>query len=56
MEAGASPSIEDFEGNTALHVKCYGESGKSSEMEAIETLLHYGGKLTVRNSRVSTRG
>lgn len=53
VDAGASPSIEDLEGNTALHVKCYGEAGKESDVGCVEMLLHYGAKMTLRNSRVS---
>ena len=52
MEAGVKPSVEDLEGNTPLHVKCYGEAGKPSEMEAINALIEYGAKLTARNTRV----
>jgi ankyrin repeat protein len=53
MDNGASPSVEDFEGNTALHVKCYGEAGKESEVECVEMLLDFGAKITLRNNRVS---
>ena len=55
LNAGIKVSVEDNEGNTPLHVKCYGETGKSSEIEAIQLLLGQGAKLTVRNSRVSKK-
>ena len=54
MEMGASPSVEDSEGNTPLHVKCYGETGYPTEMDAIAILLASGAKMTVRNNRVSS--
>ena len=53
MEAGARPSVEDSEGNTPLHVKCYGETGEPSEMGAVALLLAMGAKLAARNHRVS---
>lgn len=53
MDLGASPNLEDMEGNTPLHVKCYGENGKVSELEAVEMLLGCGAKIDVRNNRVS---
>ena len=52
MDLGACPNLEDMEGNTPLHVKCYGENGKPSELEAVEMLLNCGAKLGVRNSKV----
>ena len=56
MEAGARVSVEDAEGNTPLHVKCYGESGQPSEMEAIHLLLEQGARMDVRNNRVRAPG
>ena len=53
MEMGATPSVMDLEGNTPLHVKCYGETGHPTERDAISVLLENGAKLTVRNNRVS---
>ena len=52
IDAGAKPNLEDLEGNTALHVKCYGETGQPSELGAIQLLLDNGAKLTARNNRV----
>ena len=54
MNVGATPSAEDMEGNTPLHVKCYGETGKPSETEAVNILISSGAKLDIRNSRVSS--
>ena len=54
MDAGALPSAEDKEGNTPLHVKCYGETGKPSETEAVSVLLQAGSKLDIRNSKART--
>ena len=53
MDNGCHPSLEDSEGNTPLHVKCYGETDQQSETAAIDLLLQCGAKLTMRNSRVS---
>ncbi len=52
MEAGALVNVEDLEGNTPLHVKCYGEVNKPAEMEAINMLLECGAKIALRNSKV----
>ena len=46
-------NAEDSEGNTPLHVKCYGETNQQSETECIEMLLDRKANLTIRNSRVS---
>ena len=52
IDAGAKPNLEDLEGNTPLHVKCYGETEQPSELGAIQLLLDNGAKLTARNNRV----
>ena len=54
LDAGAKVSVEDGEGNTPLHVKCYGEAGLESELGAIQLLLDQGAALTCRNNRVGT--
>ncbi|KAJ8299500.1 hypothetical protein KUTeg_023560 [Tegillarca granosa] len=51
LDAGAMVDAEDSEGNTPLHVKCYGESNKPSEMTSIELLLQRGASLVKRNFR-----
>lgn len=51
LEAGAHVNAEDSESNTPLHVKCYGETGKPSELECIEMMLNKNVNLTIRNSR-----
>ena len=53
MEAGIKVNVEDAEGNTTLHVKCYGETGNLSELDVIEMLVENGADLVVRNNRVS---
>ena len=45
-------NAEDSEGNTPLHVKCYGETNEQSEIECIQILLERNVSLTIRNSRV----
>ena len=55
MEAGIKVNVEDAEGNTTLHVKCYGETGNLSELDAIDMLIANGADLTIRNNRVSNR-
>ena len=47
-------NAEDSEGNTPLHVKCYGETNEQSEIECIQILLERNVSLTIRNSRVRT--
>ncbi|XP_053383962.1 uncharacterized protein LOC123536322 isoform X2 [Mercenaria mercenaria] len=51
LEAGAHVNAEDSESNTPLHVKCYGETGKPSDIECIQMLLNKNVSLTIRNSR-----
>ena len=55
MEAGAAVDAEDAEGNMPLHVKCYGETDKPSEMACIQLLIDSGADVTARNHRVRTR-
>ena len=55
LDAGALINGEDSEGNTPLHVKCYGETGRPSELGCVELLLECDAKLTARNKRVSMR-
>ena len=49
-------NAEDSEGNTPLHVKCYGETNQASETECIEMLLNRNASLIIRNSRVCEIG
>ena len=53
MDNGANIGAEDAEGNTCLHVKCYGEIDKASEMDCIELLLAREASPVKRNNRVS---
>lgn len=53
LDAGAMVDAEDVEGNTPLHVKCYGESNKPSDVTSIELLLNKNASLSKRNTRVS---
>lgn len=55
LDSGIKVSVEDNEGNTPLHVKCYGETRKPSEIQAIDMLLKQGAKLIVRNTRVGAK-
>lgn len=52
LDAGAMVDAEDVEGNTPLHVKCYGESNKPSDLTSIELLLNKNASLSKRNTRV----
>ena len=52
MDNGANIGAEDAEGNTCLHVKCYGEIEKPSEMDCIELLLAREANPVKRNTRV----
>lgn len=51
LDSGALVDAEDSEGNTPLHVKCYGETGKSGEISSIELLLHKNANICKRNNR-----
>ncbi|KAK3101728.1 hypothetical protein FSP39_005894 [Pinctada imbricata] len=51
LDSGAMVDAEDSEGNTPLHVKCYGESGRPSDMTSIEILLNKNANLCKRNNR-----
>lgn len=53
MDNGANIGAEDAEGNTCLHVKCYGEMDKPTEMDCIELLLAREASPVKRNNRVS---
>jgi len=56
ITAGALINIEDEEGNSPLHVKCYGETGKETELDCIETLIVNRARVLNRNHRVSGGG
>ncbi|XP_048588484.1 uncharacterized protein LOC116619849 isoform X3 [Nematostella vectensis] len=51
LEAGANIDCVDHDGNTPLHVKCYGETGEPTDLECIEKMLMKGAPLTIRNDR-----
>ncbi|XP_059170627.1 uncharacterized protein LOC131952123 [Physella acuta] len=51
LDNGADIDAEDSEGNTCLHVKCYGQIDQPTEMAAIKTLLDEEAKLLKRNKR-----
>ncbi|XP_070560695.1 uncharacterized protein [Ptychodera flava] len=51
LDNGGYINAEDSEGNTALHVKCYGESGKPTQTECIQLLLESNISLTHRNCK-----
>lgn len=36
---GSNIDSVDHDGNTPLHVKCYGESGEATDLECIEKLV-----------------
>ena len=39
LEAGSNIDSVDQDGNTPLHVKCYGESGEVTDLECIEKMV-----------------
>lgn len=51
LDNNANINAEDEEGNTPLHVKCYGETERPSELECIEFLLAKEAVITKRNKR-----
>ena len=39
LEAGADIDAVDHDGNSPLHVMCYGEEGQHSQLDCIEILV-----------------
>ena len=52
IDAGALVNTEDDEGNSPLHVKCFGETNKPTETGCIELLIQNRARLLARNQRV----
>lgn len=52
IDTGALVNISDDEGNSPLHVKCFGETNKPSEIDCIEMLIKDRARLVARNHRV----
>ncbi|PIK38560.1 hypothetical protein BSL78_24599 [Apostichopus japonicus] len=50
IEAGANLNAEDSEGNTPLHVKCYGEANKPTAVDCIKEMVR-GKNLKLENSK-----
>ena len=51
LEAGANIDAVDDDGNSPLHVLCYGEVGKDTQLDCIEILLQKMPPLTTRNKK-----
>ncbi|XP_028403348.1 uncharacterized protein LOC114526043 isoform X2 [Dendronephthya gigantea] len=51
LEAGADIDAVDDDGNSPLHVMCYGEEGKDAKLDCIEILLRSNPLLTTRNKK-----
>ncbi|CAF0731036.1 unnamed protein product [Didymodactylos carnosus] len=49
IESNATIDAPDHDGNTPLHIKCLGETGKPSELKTIKILHEYGAELCKRN-------
>lgn len=41
LEAGADIDAVDDDGNSPLHVMCYGEEGNETHLDCIEILVSY---------------
>jgi hypothetical protein len=52
LDYGGDVNATDLDGNSPLHVKCYGEKGKPSDLEAIEMLLYYDADYAAKNKKV----
>ncbi|XP_067933694.1 uncharacterized protein [Watersipora subatra] len=50
-DAGALINTIDDEGNSPLHVKCFGETNKPTQLECIEMLIENRARLLARNQR-----
>lgn len=53
LDNGADVNISDLDGNSPLHIRCYGEKDYPSEIEAIELLIHHKANSTSKNKKVS---
>lgn len=53
LDYGADVNITDLDGNTPLHVRCFGEKTLPSENGAIELLIYNKADFTSRNKKVS---
>ena len=51
IDYGAEVNAADLDGNTPLHVKCYGEKNKPSELQVIEMLLFNDANYIARNKK-----
>lgn len=51
LEAGGDIDAVDDDGNSPLHVTCYGEDGNPSELALIEIQLKHGPSLTAKNKK-----
>lgn len=54
LEAGADIDAVDNDGNTPLHVMCYGEQGHDTQLDSIEILVSCNGILAKRHLFIST--
>ncbi|CAL1541164.1 unnamed protein product [Lymnaea stagnalis] len=51
LENGAEVGVEDAEGNTCLHTKCYGEIDRPTDLKCISLLLEWGASVLKRNKK-----
>lgn len=52
LDFGANVNIQDLDGNTPLHVRCYGEKNTLADNDAIEFLIRNKAELISKNKKV----
>ena len=52
IEYKAEVNSRDLDGNIPLHVRCYGEKGKDTDIDAIKLLIYYKADIIARNKNV----
>lgn len=52
LDFGANVNIQDLDGNTPLHVRCYGEKNILADNDAIEFLIQNKAHLIAKNKKV----
>jgi len=50
LDSHASVNPCDLEGNTPLHVRCFGEKKEESAIDSVELLVNYDSDVTLRNN------
>jgi ankyrin repeat protein len=52
IEYGADVNSVDLDGNIPIHLKCYGEKNKPSQLDCVELLMFFKSELRFKNKEV----